>query len=125
MKTYRLQSHAALKKEMKAIAKGAKPAPVTAAIPSFNSVAALLRLLTPENRDLLATIRNRRPQSIAELAKLTGRAAPNLTRTLGKLEAVGFVRMDTVEKRKVPKALVQTLRLRIDPFSMNDRLDVA
>jgi hypothetical protein len=48
-----------------------------------------------------------------------------LTRTLGKLEAVGFVRMDTVEKRKVPKALVQTLRLRIDPFSMNDRLDVA
>lgn len=125
MKTYRLQSHTALRKEMKAVARGAKAAPAHAAVPSFNSVAALLRLLTPENRDLLAVIRSRRPQSIAELAKLTGRAAPNLTRTLGKLEAVGFVRLDTVEKRKVPKTLVQTLRLRIDPFSMNDRLEVA
>jgi predicted transcriptional regulator len=125
MKTYRLQSHATLKKEMKAVARGAKLAPVTAAVPSFSSVVALLRLLTPENRDLLAIIRKHRPQSIAELAQLTGRAAPNLTRTLGKLAAVGFVRMDTVAKRKVPKTLVQTLRLRIDPFSMNDRLEVA
>jgi len=125
MKTYRLQSHAALKRELKAVARGAKPVPANAAVPSFNSVAALLRLLTPANRDLLAIIRNRRPQSIAELAKLTGRAAPNLTRTLGKLEAVGFVRMETVAKRKIPRTSVQTLRLRIDPFSMNDRLEVA
>ena len=65
------------------------------------------------------------PQSIAELAKLTGGAGPNLTRTLGKLEAVGFVRMDTAAKCKIPKAVVQSFSVRIDPFSMNDRLEVA
>ena len=124
MKSYKIQGHTTLKNEMKALARGAKRAPVDAGAPSFNSVAALMRLLTPANRALLATIRNQRPQSIAELAKLTGRAAPNLTRTLGKLEAVGFIRMDAVAKRRVPRALVQTFRVRIDPFSMNDRLEV-
>ncbi len=124
MKSYKILGHTALKDEMKAVARGAKRAPLDAGAPSFNSVAALLRLLTPANRDLLATIRNQRPQSIAELAKLTGRAAPNLIRTLGKLEAVGFIRMDAVARRRVPKTLVQTFRVRIDPFSMNDRLEV-
>jgi predicted transcriptional regulator len=124
MKPYRIQNHAALKKEMKAVARGMKRAPVGAAKPSFNSVAALLRLLTPENRDLLAAIREHRPQSIAQLAQLTGRAAPNLTRTLNKLQAVGFVRLDSVDQRKIPRTLVQTLHVKIDPYSMNDRLEL-
>ena len=61
--------------------------------------------------------------TIAQLAQLTGRAAPNLTRTLNKLQAVGFVRLDSVDQRKIPRTLVQTLRVRIDPYSMNDRLE--
>jgi predicted transcriptional regulator len=125
MTTYRIQSHRSLRDEMKAVARGERPAPEDAASPSFNSVEALMRLLTPDNRRLLAVIRDRRPQSIAELAAITGRAAPNLTRTLAKLEAVGFVRMRTVARRKVPTAAVRTLRVEIDPFSQNDRLEVA
>jgi predicted transcriptional regulator len=85
-------------------------------LPSFNSVEALMRLLTPENRRLLTVIRDRQPQSIAELAAITGRAAPNLTRTLAKLEAVGFARMRRVARRKVPTVAVRTLRVEIDPF---------
>jgi predicted transcriptional regulator len=125
MTTYRIQSHRSLRDEMKAVARGERPAPDDAALPSFNSVEALMRLLTPENRRLLAVIRDRQPQSIAELAAITGRAAPNLTRTLAKLEAIGFVRMRTVARRKVPTAAVRTLRVEIDPFSQNDRLEVA
>ena len=125
MKKFKIQSHAALREEMKAIARGEKAAPENASAPSFNSVAALLRLLTPENRALLAVIRDQKPQSIAELSKLTGRAAPNVTRTLGKLEAAGFVRMKTVHKCRVPTAPVHTFRVRIDPFSMNDRLELS
>jgi predicted transcriptional regulator len=125
MTTYKIQSHQSLRDEMKAVASGERPAPEDAALPSFNSVEALMRLLTPENRRLLAVIRDRRPQSIAELAAITGRAAPNLTRTLAKLEAVGFVRTRTVARRKVPTAAVRTLRVEIDPFSQNDRLEVA
>ena len=67
----------------------------------------------------------KKPQSIAELAELTGRAQPNLTRTLGKLEAVGFVRLKNVARRKVPTTTVHSLRINIDPFSQNDRLELA
>jgi len=122
---HRIIDHHQLKAEMQAVARGERPAPAYAGQPTFNSVEALMRLLTPENRALLAAIRDRKPQSIAELAEITGRAAPNLTRTLAKLEAVGFVRMRVVDRRKVPTAAVSKLRFEIDPFSQNDRLEMA
>ena len=122
MTNYKIQSHDDLKAEMMAVARGEKPAPKDAAVPSFNSIETLLRLLTPENRELLAVIRDRKPRSISELSDMTGRAQPNLTRTLAKLEAVGFVRMHTAERRKVPTAAVHTLHVEIDPFSQNDHV---
>ena len=85
MTRHRIMSHNELRNEMIAVAKGEKKAPADAHEQSFESVEALMRLLTPENRELLAIIRDRKPQSIAELAQLSGRAAPNLTRTLSKL----------------------------------------
>ncbi|HUZ72698.1 MAG TPA: MarR family transcriptional regulator [Patescibacteria group bacterium] len=124
MKEVKIQSHAGLRKEMKAVATGKMAAPKDAADMSFDSVETLLRLLTPKNRELLAVIRDRKPQSVAELAKMTGRKPPNVLRTLGKLEAVGFIRMKTVNHRKVPTAAVHALRISIDPFSQNDRLEL-
>ncbi|MBI5910986.1 MAG: MarR family transcriptional regulator [Betaproteobacteria bacterium] len=110
---------------MKAVARGERLAPKDAGSTTFDSVEALLRLLTPQNRELLAIIRDKKPQSIAELAELTGRAQPNLTRTLGKLAAIGFVRLKNVDRRKVPTTTVHSLRISIDPFSQNDRLELA
>lgn len=125
MKHVKIQGHASLREEMKAVARGKKPAPKDAGGISFDSVEALLRLLTPQNRELLAVIRDKKPQSIAELAELTGRAQPNLTRTLGKLEAIGFVHLKSVNRRKIPTTAVRSLRINIDPFSQNDRLEMA
>ena len=125
MKQVKIQGHAALRKEMKAVASGKAAAPKNADGISFDSVEALLRLLTPQNRALLAVIRDKKPQSIAELAELTGRAQPNLTRTLGKLEAIGFVRFTSVNRRKIPMAAIRSLKINIDPFSQNDRLVLA
>jgi predicted transcriptional regulator len=125
MTEYKVQNLQDLEAEMRAVARGKRPAPADAARPSFESVEALIRLLTPENRRLLATIRDRKPQSIHELAEITGRAASNLTRTLSKLEAAGFVQMRTVNRRKVPTAAVRTLNVRIDPFSQNDHFEMA
>jgi predicted transcriptional regulator len=125
MTQHRIVSHSKLREEMMAVARGQIPAPPDAGGQSFESVEALMRLLTPDNRKLLAIIRDRKPQSIAELATFSGRAAPNLARTLAKLEAVGFVRMEEDQKRKVPTAIVSTLRFEIDPFSQNDRLEIA
>jgi predicted transcriptional regulator len=125
MTKYKVQSLRALREEMKAVARGDRPAPRGAKKPSFESIDAIARLLTPENRQLLATIRDRKPQSVAELADMTGRAQPNLTRTLAKLEAAGFVRMTTNGRRKAPTASVRKIVVEIDPFSDRDRLRVA
>ena len=79
MKRYKIQSTKSLEREMREVARRERRAPRDAAVTSFGSLEALLRLLTPENRALLAAIRDRKPRSIAELAEITGRAAPNLT----------------------------------------------
>lgn len=124
MTRHRIISHSGLRDEMTAVARGQKPAVPDAGEQSFESVDALMRLLTPENRQLLAIIRDRKPQSIAELAVFSGRAAPNLARTLAKLEAVGMIRMEEDARRRVPTAVVHKLLVEIDPFSENDRLEI-
>lgn len=125
MTKYNVQDLRALREEMKAVARGERPAPADAAKPSFNSVDALVRLLTPENRLLLAIIRDRRRQSVAELVAMSGRAQPNLTRTLAKMAAAGFITMKTVGRRKAPTVAVKRIVVEIDPCSDRDRLSVA
>ena len=68
MSTYKVQGLRNLRGEMKAVARGTIPSPPDAAAPSFNSVEVLVRLLTPENRRLLALIRDRKPRSVGDLA---------------------------------------------------------
>jgi predicted transcriptional regulator len=125
VKQYKIRSLDSLEREMRAVARGERPAPADAAMPSFNSIEAVVRLLTPENRRLLAMIRDRKPRSVAELAQLTGRAQPNLTRTLAKLEAAGFIKMKATGRRKAPSAAVKKIVVEIDPYSDRDRLRVA
>jgi predicted transcriptional regulator len=126
MTKYKIQNLRSLRDEMKAVARGERSAPAHAAEPSFNSVDAVVRLLTPENRELLAIIRERDPQSIGELAELSGRAQPNLTRTLAKMEAAGLVAMKSVgRRRKAPSVTVKRIVIEIDPCSDHDRLSVA
>jgi predicted transcriptional regulator len=120
-----LQNLRSLRDEVKAVARGARPAPADAAKPSFNSVDALVRLLTPDNRQLLAIIRDRKPQSVAALAEMTGRAQPNLTRTLAKLEAAGLITMKAHGRRKAPSAAAKKIVVEIDPYSDHDQLRVA
>jgi predicted transcriptional regulator len=126
MTRYKVQSLKSLRDEMKAVARGERPAPADAAKPSFSSVDAVVRLLTPENRQLLALIRDRKPKSVTELVKMSGRAQPNLTRTLAKLEAAGFIKMKAAGgRRKAPSVTVKKIVVEIDPYSNRDRLSVA
>jgi predicted transcriptional regulator len=120
----KIQTTDALEQEMRAVARGELTPPADAALPSIESAEALLRLLTPDNRNLLRTIRDAKPQSVAELARLTNRAEPNLLRTLGKLEAFGLLEMRIVRRRRVPTALIGMLHVEIDPYAMADRVEV-
>lgn len=125
MKRAKVQSLRSLREEMKAVARGERRARPDAGKPSFNSVEAVVRLLTPDNRRLLALIRDRKPRSVAELVEITGRAQPNLTRTLAKLEAAGFIRMKVVGRRKAPSVAVKRIVVDINPYSNRDRLRIA
>jgi predicted transcriptional regulator len=125
MKDARIQSLRALRAEMKAVARGKRRPSRDAAKTSFNSIEAVIRLLTPDNRRLLALIRDRKPESVAALVAMTGRAQPNLTRTLAKLEAAGLVAMRAVGRRKMPSVAVQRIFVEIDPYSSSDRLRIA
>jgi predicted transcriptional regulator len=60
----------------------------------FASLEAGAKLLSAKNRTLLRAIAERRPNSVAELAALTGRAEQNVLRTLNKLAAAGVIRLD-------------------------------
>jgi predicted transcriptional regulator len=120
----KIQRMTDLEQEMRKVARGEIVAPADAAQPSVESAAALIRLLTPDNRSLLRTIRDAKPQSVAELARLTNRAEPNLLRTLGKLEAFGLLEMRTVERRRVPTPLIGILHFDIDPYAMSDQVEI-
>ncbi|HTB21776.1 MAG TPA: MarR family transcriptional regulator [bacterium] len=126
MTRYKIQTLKSLRDEMKAVARGERPVPLDAGKPSFNSVEAVVRLLMPENRELLAVIRDQKPQSIAELARMSGRAQPNLTRTLAKMEAAGFITMkDAGLRRKTPSVAIKKIVVEIDPYSQKDHLSFA
>ncbi len=121
----KVQNLHSLREEMRVVARGERPIPADAAKPSFNSVDAMVPLLMPENRRLLAIIRDRKPQSVAALVVMSGRAQPNLTRTLAKMESAGFITMKTIGRRKAPSVAVNKILVEIDPCSDRDRLSVA
>lgn len=125
MTSHKIQNLRSLREEMKSVARGERPAPADAGEPSFNSAEAVVRLLTPENRRLLAIIRDRKPSSVAALAEMAGRSQPNLTRTLGKLEAAGLITIQVHGRRKAPSAAIKKIVVEIDPYSDRDRLRVA
>jgi hypothetical protein len=103
------------------VARGARTAPPDAARPSFNSIEALVRLLTPENRQLLAIIRDRKPQSVAALAEMSGRAAESHAHA----RQSGGCRPDHDEGARSSQgrsAAVSRIVVEIDPYSDHDQL---
>jgi predicted transcriptional regulator len=122
----KIQSMKNLKKEMLSVAHGESKAPADAAQITFESVEAVIRLLTPENRFLLATIDQKKPASVAALAQLVKRAEPNVSRTLSKLEALGFVRLRPgAGKAKIPEVAIHRLTVDMDICSQQDKVAVA
>lgn len=59
----------------------------------FTSMESFAKVLSVRNRALLALIAEAQPRSLAELAKLSGRAKSNLSRTLKTMERYGLVQM--------------------------------
>ena len=67
----------------------------------FTSLESFARVLSEHNRALLELIAEEEPESLAELAKLSGRAKSNLSRTLRTLEPYGLVHLEKGYKGRI------------------------
>ena len=72
----------------------------------FTSMKSVAEVLSDQNRVLLKVIRETRPDSIAVLAKSTGRQPSNLSRTLKTMSRYGLVEFqrDKTQIRPIVKA---------------------
>ena len=71
----------------------------------FVSMASMAAVLSDDNRALLRTIRDQQPKSLTELAALTGRKVPNLSRTLRMMAGYGLVELKKNVRDVQPTAL--------------------
>src|SRR5690606_9133356 len=68
----------------------------------FNSMKSLSEVLSDNNRLLLSLIKQNKPETLKELAELSGRAPSNLSRTLHTLEHYGIVDLEKHNKSVRP-----------------------
>lgn len=79
----------------------------------FASMASLAAVLSEDNRTLLRVIHEAKPRSLTELAELTGRKLPNLSRTIKTMASHGLVDLirDKREVRPTVRATAFTVLL--------------
>ena len=76
--------------------------------------AQLMRLMSQRNVELLRLIRVRKPQSVSELARISGRPKASLTRTLQRLAGHGIIVMrKSAGRGKAPTVACDRLRLEL------------
>ncbi len=101
-----------IKRRTKEIASGKRP--IAAGEPKLyvTSLEALAKILSEKNMLLLDMIRASQPQSMTELAKLSGRAKSNLSRTLHGMERLGLIEFHNRNGgKKVPMSLYNEVRV--------------
>lgn len=93
-----------LREEMRAVARGERqPAPLPAA--------PLLAALSREALELLGILLREQPASVTELVALTGRAQPNISRSLQMLERYHLIRLVREGREVRPEPIAKALRV--------------
>lgn len=93
-----------LREEMRAVARGERK-------PSPRPAAPLLTALTVEAMEILELLIRERPATIAAIADRTGRAQPNVSRSLQRLAALGLVRLTRSGREVTPEPIASSLRI--------------
>ena len=93
-----------LREEMRAVARGDRRA---AALPA----APLLAALSRDALDLLAIVLRERPATIADLVSATGRAQPNVSRSLQHLASFGLIRLEREGRDVRPVPVAREVRI--------------
>src|SRR5260370_5519016 len=72
----------------------------------FTSTESFAKVLSAGNRELLRVIAVKAPGSLDELARITGKAKSNLSRTLRRMESYGLVRLERGERGRITPKVV-------------------
>jgi predicted transcriptional regulator len=78
----------------------------------FTSTESFAKVLSARNRELLRVIAERAPRSLDKLARTTGKAKSNLSRTLRTMEGYGLIRLERGERGRIrPQVLYDRVAL--------------
>ena len=72
----------------------------------FTSTESFAKVLSASNRELLRVIAERSPGSLDELARITGKAKSNLSRTLRTMAGYGLVHLERDERGRITPRVV-------------------
>lgn len=96
-----IASYADIRARTMAIARGElKPRPGEPKV-WFTSIESFAKVLSDRNRALLNLIVEESPESLTALARISGRAKSNLSRTLRTLERYGIVHLEKGQKGRI------------------------
>ncbi len=72
----------------------------------FISTESFAKVLSAGNRDLMRVIAAQSPGSLDELARITGKAKSNLSRTLKTMAAYGLINLERGERGRITPKVV-------------------
>ena len=110
-----IASYEEMKARTMAVARGNRRAAPNDPKVWFTSTESFAKVLSAGNRELLRVIAEKAPGSLGELARITGKAKSNLSRTLKTMAGYGLVRLERGERGE---------RGRITPRVMHDRVEL-
>ena len=93
-----------LRDEMRAVVRGERKASPLPAAP-------LLAALSREALDLLAVLLRKHPASVSELVELTGRAQPNVSRSLQLLARYRLIRLERKGRQVRAEPIAKAVRV--------------
>ena len=88
----------------------------------FSTMASLAQVLSDENQALIRTIAEQNPETVTALAKMTGRAISNLSRTLHNLERYGLVSLRKEKQRIIPEAKATAFDIKTGDWGFMSRM---
>ena len=77
----------------------------------FDSLKSVASVLSEDNQSLLEIIRKNRPKTVTEIARISGRAVSNLSRTIKTLERHGLVELEHSGNKIMPKILFDSYHI--------------
>lgn len=96
-----------LKEEMRAVARGERK-------PSLLPAREVLNVLSSaDHMEILRVIHQAKPATVTELSQLTGRAQPNISRSLRQLAKHGLIELIKVGREVRPQATAESVSIRL------------